>query len=222
MKLDIDMKKRAFAARLKEAVKAKGMDEYGMYSAIARHFKLTPRAVQKWFLGESIPHTRIDELANYLSVRPEWLRTGIGAMREVDAKFADGALTSLELHVVPIIEADQYQLWMSDKLDKAQMPTVVATGTLPPKAFCILVNDNSLYDKVLKDMHVVVDPERTAQPGEMSVAILNNSFVMGYLVKRGRFFMDPPNTSFTSIDLGEAPNVIGVLVQAVSKPLTTS
>lgn len=219
MKLDKDMKKREFADRLLTATKANGMDEYGKYSAIARHFGLTAGAVKRWFDAENLPAARMDELAKYLRVRPEWLRTGKGAMREIEGQFSDGTTTTVELHSIPVIEPEEYRDWIAGNLSKSDLPTVITTGSLPATAFCIRVADNSLYDKVLKGMFVIIDPERKNEKGALTLAIVDESFVMGHLTKRGNFFLEPPNQDYRPTDLGLNPEIAGTLVSAVPKPL---
>lgn len=221
MKMSTDLKKQEFAARLQQATRHAGLDKYGMFSEFARRFGVTPRAVQKWFEGESIPRD-IDPLASFLGVRSDWLRSGQGSMSEVTASAADGAEINVALHAVPEISASQYDAWIAGELDKSELNTFVATGPLPSTAFCLQVKDNSLGDRVLRGMRVVVNPEREPGSSDLAVAYLNDSFVFGYPTKRGRWFMDPPNSSFPAIDLGENPLIAGTLVQIIGQSLTTS
>lgn len=76
--------KEKFSARLRIALSAMSMNELKT-SEIATKFNLqhpnepvTQQAVHKWLNGLSIPSPdKIETLAKWLSVKPEWLRYGV-------------------------------------------------------------------------------------------------------------------------------------------------
>ena len=77
--------KEKFSARLKRALSAMAMQNLKT-SEIATKFNLqhpnesvTQQAVHKWLNGLAIPSMdKIETLSKWLSVKPEWLRYGVG------------------------------------------------------------------------------------------------------------------------------------------------
>ncbi|OMH08311.1 transcriptional regulator, partial [Escherichia coli] len=50
-----DKARKEFASRLALACENAGYEQHGRQAEIARRMKLTPKAVSKWFNGETIP-----------------------------------------------------------------------------------------------------------------------------------------------------------------------
>lgn len=218
MKIDKDLQKQAFSARLEEAAKAADLNYYGHLSDLARHFKMSVPGVRKWFTAEVIPLQKIEELAAYYRVRPEWLRSGKGAMKEVQGVSPDGESQKVEIHNVPILQPEQWPDFKRGGAD-LDLPKVLATGKLQPGCFAIQVLDNSLVDRVLKGMYVVVSPHETPGPSDLAVAYINGSFVAGALVKRDTVTIIPPNSNFRPVDLGADPEICGVMISIVQQNL---
>lgn len=81
--VQIEEIRRSFVARLKEALAAEGIPEWGAGVRLAKMAKVTPKACSKWLNGESMPGgAKMLALATALSVRVEWLEYGRGEMRE--------------------------------------------------------------------------------------------------------------------------------------------
>lgn len=81
--VQIEEIRRSFVARLKEALAAEGIPEWGAGVRLAKMAKVTPKACSKWLNGESMPGgAKMLALATALSVRVEWLEYGRGDMRE--------------------------------------------------------------------------------------------------------------------------------------------
>jgi transcriptional regulator with XRE-family HTH domain len=72
----------AFAARLKEALKARGLDAgRGALQRIANHCGVSHTAVRKWLMGEQMPDAMHQiRLAEYVRINPLWLALGEGRM----------------------------------------------------------------------------------------------------------------------------------------------
>lgn len=72
----------AFVERLKIALAANGLPEWGAGARLAKMAGVTPKATSKWLNGESMPGAaKMLAIANGLSVRIEWLEYGLGEMR---------------------------------------------------------------------------------------------------------------------------------------------
>lgn len=81
--VQIEEIRRAFVQRLKEALAANKMAEWGAGARLAKMAEVTPKAASKWLNGESMPGgAKMLALAKALSVRVEWLEYGRGPMRE--------------------------------------------------------------------------------------------------------------------------------------------
>ena len=88
----------AFVARLKLALDAKGIPQWGAGARLAKITSVTPKAVSKWINGESIPGAaKMLTLANALDVRIEWLQHGSGQGPTSGLSLPDQAL-----HAVPV------------------------------------------------------------------------------------------------------------------------
>lgn len=69
----------AFVARLKKALEAKEIPQWGAGARLAKMAKVTPKAASKWMNGESIPGAaKMLALATALDVTVEWLQHGSG------------------------------------------------------------------------------------------------------------------------------------------------
>lgn len=81
--VQIEEIRKAFVQRLKEALAANNMAEWGAGARLAKMADVTPKAASKWLNGESMPGgAKMLALAKALSVRVEWLEYGRGPMRE--------------------------------------------------------------------------------------------------------------------------------------------
>ena len=75
----IDDLRAAFVARLKKALEAKEIPQWGAGARLAKMAKVTPKAASKWMNGESIPGAaKMLALATALDVTVEWLQHGSG------------------------------------------------------------------------------------------------------------------------------------------------
>jgi len=66
-----------FVARLKQALSAEGIDQWGAGARLAKIAQVTPKAASKWLNGESMPGAaKMRALADALNVKVEWLQYG--------------------------------------------------------------------------------------------------------------------------------------------------
>ncbi|MGY2337945.1 LexA family transcriptional regulator [Pseudomonas sp. SDO5532_S415] len=69
----------AFIARLKKALSAHGIDQWGAGARLAEIAKVTPKASSKWLNGEALPGpAKMSAIADALGVKVEWLQHGSG------------------------------------------------------------------------------------------------------------------------------------------------
>lgn len=69
----------AFVIRLKKALAAHGIDQWGAGARLAEIAKVTPKASSKWLNGESLPGpAKMSAVADALGVKIEWLQHGAG------------------------------------------------------------------------------------------------------------------------------------------------
>ena len=66
-----------FVARLKQALSAEGIDQWGAGARLAKIAQVTPKAASKWLNGESMPGAaKMRAIADALNVKVEWLQYG--------------------------------------------------------------------------------------------------------------------------------------------------
>ncbi|MGO1500812.1 MAG: hypothetical protein ACTHWH_05965 [Marinobacter sp.] len=191
-----------------------GMRDYGKYSEIARFFKLTPYAVKRWFMGETVPTSRINELASYLNVRAEWLLSNKGPMKEVEARYSTGETASIAIHRVPVIEPENYEDWKNGEYSVSSY--CLAIGNISPGAFAYQLRDNSLFPRAVSGMIAVVDPqhEQAKAPvkAEKPVVILQSgAFAAGKYVWHGRAMIEPINPEYRPIYVSDNNKILGVI-----------
>jgi phage repressor protein C with HTH and peptisase S24 domain len=81
--VQIEVLRAEFVARLKKALAAKDIPEWGAGARLAKMAGVTPKATSKWMNGESMPGgAKMLAVANALGVRVEWLEYGRGDMVE--------------------------------------------------------------------------------------------------------------------------------------------
>lgn len=77
--VQIEEIRAAFVARLKKALTAQGIDQWGAGARLAEIAKVTPKASSKWLNGEAMPGpAKMSAIANALGVKIEWLQHGAG------------------------------------------------------------------------------------------------------------------------------------------------
>ena len=77
--VQIEEIRAAFVARLKKALSAHGIDQWGAGARLAEIAKVTPKATSKWLNGESMPGpAKMSAIADALGVKIEWLQHGSG------------------------------------------------------------------------------------------------------------------------------------------------
>ena len=77
--VQIEEIRAAFVARLKKALSAHGIDQWGAGARLADIAKVTPKASSKWLNGEAMPGpAKMTAIANGLGVKIEWLQHGAG------------------------------------------------------------------------------------------------------------------------------------------------
>lgn len=214
MKRSKDEDRQAFANRLSRAYSLTGMRDYGKYSEIARFFKLTPYAVKRWFMGETVPTSRINELSDYLNVRAEWLLSNRGPMKEVEATNSAGEAAPVEIHRVPIIEPENYEAWKNG--EHLVESYCLAIGNISQRAFAYQLRDNSLFPSAVSGMIAVVDPQheqaKTPTRADKPVVILQSgAFMAGKYVWHGRAMIEPINPEYRPIHVSDNNEVLGVI-----------
>ncbi|KAF1044401.1 hypothetical protein [Xylophilus sp.] len=109
--------REAFSLRLREALDNAGWKSIGP-SDLAREFnrrnrtsRITLHAARKWLLGESIPtQARVQTLAQWLEVSPDWLRFGSPPARAAEMAQSAPAADLLVL-AADIARLDAEQFW---------------------------------------------------------------------------------------------------------------
>lgn len=91
-----DKARKEFASRLALACENAGYEQHGRQAEIARRMKLTPKAVSKWFNGETIPRReKLRELANRNNTN---LSFGRGYRRKWTGTFLSGVKSKTKNH----------------------------------------------------------------------------------------------------------------------------
>lgn len=97
-KKDLAKKRLEFSSRLTMALERLGVDN--IPSVVARRFNarageesVTRYGARKWLLGEALPsQARLEILAQWLCVTPQWLRFGVGDIDDAGKVVMDAPL----------------------------------------------------------------------------------------------------------------------------------
>ena len=95
----------AFVARLKKALDAKEIPQWGAGARLAKMANVTPKAASKWMNGESIPGAvKMLALASALGVTVEWLQYGSGPgpgepAKEISQRYPMRVMNSLPTYI---------------------------------------------------------------------------------------------------------------------------
>ncbi|MBJ2241973.1 LexA family transcriptional regulator [Pseudomonas sp. MF6768] len=98
----------AFVARLKQALAAHGIDQWGAGARLAEIAKVTPKASSKWLNGETLPGpAKMSAIADALNVKVEWLQHGAGdnpGLSKMNA-VTSGATEAISLSAADIVRS---------------------------------------------------------------------------------------------------------------------
>lgn len=191
-----------FVARLKEALAANEISEWGAGVRLAKMASVTPKAASKWMNGESMPGgAKMLALASALSVRVEWLEYGRGDMREgfssppspgilpFASSESDGVVTDEKYAFVP-----QYTAMASAGAGHDN-PHIELRGTLAfkrdwlrikganPKHLKVIYADGDSMWPTISDHDVLLVDESRVEPVDGHIFVLSSN-TRGTIVKR--------------------------------------
>jgi|DeeseametaMP0747_FD_contig_121_23924_length_3574_multi_3_in_0_out_0_3 SOS-response transcriptional repressor LexA len=211
--------KEQFSKRLTLAAKDAGLNYYGMYSDLARMFKMSPPGIKKWFTAEAIPPPgKIDRLAQFYQVRPEWLRANRGPMREFTGLDSESQSKAILVSKIPVISGEDFRDFMRGQYD-GEADRVFVIGPLPPKTYALRLHDNSLGDLATKGMCVVVDAQQQPKPEDVGIVVVAENFIAGHVVKRDQYTLISPNAAFPPVNLGNNPTIAGTVFAVAQRSL---
>ena len=133
-------------------------------------------AVAQWESGVTRPSLdNLVKAAAALSVWLSWLTTGDQSLPDTPNPFVDPSVSraanQLGIPVIDLARADQW-----DAL-RATMPTDLERLTddpgLSPRAFALVIRDESMAPEFREGDRIIVDPEVTPQPGDFVIAKLD-------------------------------------------------
>lgn len=236
----------AFSARLNEALDDFGCPPKfnGRQKYVAKLFGISQRAARKWLEAEGFPESaRWNAIAEKLQVNFLWLFSGKGPkkseylfdvvapqnVRESNlSHYAPGArIMAPDFRKVPIISyaqagehrktIDQYFAGLG--LDVVVGVDPVIAKELSMEAFALIIEGGSMSPEFNAGDVVVVEPNRTPQPGSIVVAKLEKNdvvIVRKYRARTGGVVeLMPINQDYASelIDQDNAGSIVGVVVE---------
>ncbi|MEA9994568.1 MULTISPECIES: S24 family peptidase [unclassified Pseudomonas] len=114
--VQIEEIRNAFVVRLKQALVANEIQEWGAGARLAKVAGVTPKASSKWLNGESMPGgAKMLALAAALKVRVEWLEYGRGDMRELADPLARPAIQPVTPSILPFPTDDDGETPVTDE-----------------------------------------------------------------------------------------------------------
>lgn len=202
------------------------MAEWGAGATIARKMNLTAKAVSKWLNGESMPgHAKLMQLADMLNVRAEWLRYGIGPMRDEghDNVTESPAVYSPQRKQYPVINWVKAGAWMEavNPYDPGCEQRFEGTDyQVKGNAFWLEVEGDSMTApaglSIPQGMLILVDPEEEAKNGSLVVAQLDDSHEATFkklVIDGGEKYLKPLNPAYPLKICGNSCRIVGVAVE---------
>lgn len=192
-----------FVARLKRALAANDIQEWGAGARLAKMADVTAKASSKWLNGESMPGgAKMLALASALGVRIEWLEYGRGSMREAleSAAPASDILPFASTENDGIVTDDRYALIpqysaMASAGTGHENPHIEIRGTLAfkrewlrlkganPKNLKVIYADGSSMWPTIDDHDVLLVDESRVDPVDGQIFVLHSE-TKGTVVKR--------------------------------------
>lgn len=206
-----------FAKRLDLACKEKGLAEWGRGAEIAKILGVTPKAVSKWFSGETTPSpSKTYALAKYLGVTPEWLTFGDQNVVPANVK---------KSHSYPLISSIQAGTWTDacdfhDSIGYDYIDTEIDAGE---GAFFLRISGLSMEPKFSEGDLVLIDIRKRPHPGDFVAAVNGNGEAtlkryreLGEISESGNphFELVPLNPDFPTLSsMKQEIRIIGVAVE---------
>lgn len=169
---------------------------------LARRLNVTRSSTSRWFKGDALPTAdKLDELAHIFHIQPAqlFLQDNYDVMqledvvkREVENKAYE------ELEDVSIPQYDLNSLRLAQEppatLEYLEVPRFVKYNH--PKAFAVVLRDNSMSNLLHKGTTVVVDPELDVANGDVVVAVVNEQVVIRHYSQASNTTVLYPDTDF--------------------------
>jgi SOS-response transcriptional repressor LexA len=134
-------------------------------------------AVAQWESGVTRPSLdNLVKAAEALSVWLSWLTVGDQSLPDTPNPFASSSVTpSGNRRGVPVIDLERASQW--DTLQAtlpADLERIAGDPDLSPRAFALLIRDNSMAPDFSEGDKIILDPDVTPQPGDLVVAKLDS------------------------------------------------
>ena len=207
------MKNPGFADRLNICLDKEGFPpkNRGRIQLLAEMVGLTHRGASKWINGEgSPPAKKFPSLAKKLNVSEKWLRTGEGAMQNLEESTCHHETKPLLLDI---------NIYSIDTILSEKKVVSTMQCSLPYKGqfFGITLDTEAMSPRFPKGSIIIFD-ETTAKDGdfvlvnfnEFPIPIFRQLLIMGQTM-----YLNAHNPKFDRLILTDSSRIIGKLVQAI-------
>jgi len=171
---------------------------------VAKHFELSPSAVNLWEAGKTEPGAyELLQMAKWFGVSTDWL-LGLD-----DSKAPPARRGKPTVHVVPVLTADAIAKWRYDAVSE-----VIQTAVAYPEqtAAAMLVSSDALYSTCPSGSYAVISKAHPTDPGCIVLASISRAGepVLRKLVREGRDdLLIADDTRYPTFRLADGARIIG-------------
>jgi SOS-response transcriptional repressor LexA len=208
------MKDTGFADRLNTCLDQEGFPpkNRGRIQLLAEMVGLTHRGASKWVNGQgSPPAKKFASLAKKLNVSEKWLRTGEGAMREIETPLHKQGLQLFQVEV-PVYNLEEF---LSDQ--RIVLNTIQCNLPHLGKFFGINLDTEAMSPRFPRGSIIIFD-EAPAKDGDFVLVNFNefpNPIFRQLLVIGQTLYLNAHNPKFDRLILNDSGRIIGRLAQAI-------
>ncbi len=193
------------------------LDRLGISQAeLARRIKVKRQAVQYLCTSGTNKSKFAYDIAEALGISVDWLVASKGEMMLKESP--EQRLLS-EQKVVPILDWNQINAWLSHKLDKFTLANwTTIHEKLSDNSYALKLKDNSMFPRFDSETVIVIDPTISPTPPCFVVAYIKrmHDFVFRRLTKEdGKLMLYAYNeTGYKQLPLLKEDKVLGCMVEA--------
>lgn len=168
----IENKLKTFSDRLSYA-----LDKLNISQAeLARRINVNRQAVQYLCVSGTNKSKFAYHISEALGINVDWLAAGTGEMLLIESP--EKRMLS-EQKVIPILDWNKIDLWITGKLDKNTLPNwTTASDKLSSQSYALKLRDNSMFPRFDSETLIIVDP---------NIPPTSSCFVVAYIERMHDF-----------------------------------
>lgn len=197
--------------RVKKALVSRGMKQKELAAALG----VPPQTISYMVRNDAVSSTYVMQIADALGVSPRWLQDGEGDMYDIDVRVKPKGV-DIQVTALPLLSEIAVIPWVDEGILPQGRVEFVTDQPVGNRAFGFHMADDSMSPVLQSGDRVVVDPARSAQPGDVVCAFADDVLIRRYRQRPGGWFeLVPVNPDWPTVGSHECEGarVLGVVVE---------